>query len=138
MCSFDINKARESSGVKFIPIEDLVANALIELVEQKGYRQVAYSQLTAYGNSILKILYDEKNTEAVVLMSRDDVRAMIFHYVDFFKIEEIQGEEFVCLNDEKSAEDLRSHFRAYLSLDMCYAFTSARAIDALGVVGTKC
>lgn len=40
----------------FIGIEDLAANALIELVEKTGKRTVRFSQLNDYGNAIMATL----------------------------------------------------------------------------------
>jgi len=37
----------------FIGIEDLVANALIELVEKTGNRTVSFSQLNKYGKAVI-------------------------------------------------------------------------------------
>ena len=42
----------------YIGIEDLVANALIELVEKSEKREVLFKQLDEYGAKVIKYLND--------------------------------------------------------------------------------
>ena len=54
----------------YIGIEDLVANALIELVENSEKREVMFRELDAYGAMVVKCLND-KQEQAVLLLSKE-------------------------------------------------------------------
>lgn len=47
----------------YIGIEDLVANALIELVEKSEKREVLFKQLDEYGAQVIKYLMINKNRQ---------------------------------------------------------------------------
>ena len=53
----------------YIEIEDLVANALIELVENKGKREVLFKELDEYGARVIDVLSSDGKTKAVLLVS---------------------------------------------------------------------
>ena len=118
---------------KFIGIEDLAANALIELIEKHDCKFVGFNQILRYGTVIIRILR-EKNLEAVLLVSRDYTTDMMHNYSDFFEvIVDKSGEDGIALKDGKSIDDLRDNFRALLNLDMLRAFTDNTSLKELGV-----
>ena len=117
---------------KFIGIEDLAANALIELIEGKDCNKVSFEQLINYGNVIVKLL-DKLNEEVVLLISNDYTNEVIRNYSDFFRIEKENNEEYFALKNEKSVDDLRLYFRACLTLDLLTAFTDQESLNEIGV-----
>ena len=53
----------------YIGIEDLVANALIELTEHKNQRQVLFKDLDRYGAKVVKLL-NQEGEQAVLILSK--------------------------------------------------------------------
>lgn len=118
---------------KFIGIEDLVANALIELIENNDSRVVSFDQLNKYGAVIVKILR-ENNEEAILLVNKHYTTDLIRNYTDFFEIIDLDSENpSIVLKNNKSVDDLRNTFRAFMSIDMLLAFTNKESLLELGV-----
>lgn len=122
---------------RFIGIEDLAANALIALIEKQNCRKVSFETLTKYGTIVVKIL-NENNEDAFLLLSRDYRNAMIHNYSDFFEIEKVNpndeySKEYIVLKEEKTVDDLRNHFRAFLTLNVLRAFVNKTSLAELGV-----
>ena len=117
-----------------IGIEDLVANALIELVGKAKRRSVKFSELSNYGAMVLKIL-NANNEEAILILSREGTNAFLHDYSEFFEtqINDCDGEEEIALKNGKDIHELKKIFRGYLSLDMFLAFVSKESLKALGV-----
>lgn len=117
-----------------IGIEDLVANALIEMVDNDvNNREVTYSQLNEYGAIVIETL-NAQNEEAVLIVSRERTQAFLHDYSDFFQVREnAQGEKCIALVEGRTTDELRKMFRGYLSLDMLLAFISEHSLQALGI-----
>jgi len=115
---------------RFIGMEDVVANALIELIDSKGCRRVNTKQIMEYG--VLIVRYLMKNGEqAVLLISRDYTSEFIYNYSDFFEISVQGNDEYISLKDSKTVEDLRACFRACISPDYLEAFISEQSLAVL-------
>ena len=113
----------------YIEIEDLVANALIELLESDdNNRTVSFSLLSDYGNVVVEKLRREKK-EVYLLISRDSTNAFVSDYTDFFEINE--NSETISLRLDKTLDDLREKFRSNISLDVLMAFISEEAVAVL-------
>lgn len=118
---------------RFIGIEDLVANALIELMEKSNCRKVDFETLVKYGAVVVRCLR-ENGEEAVFLLSKEHTNELIRNYSAFFEIEHCDdGNDRILLKADKTVEDLRNHFRAFLSIDSLLAFTNKKSIAELGV-----
>lgn len=118
---------------RFIGIEDLAANALIELLEKNNCRRVDFETLVKYGNAVTKVLR-ENGDEATLLLSKEYTNELIRNYSDFFEIDHSdQRSDAIVLRDEKTVEDLRNRFRAFLTLDCLLAFTDSKSLAELGV-----
>ena len=110
-----------------IGIADLVANALIELVDNdENNREVTYEQLNKYGALVIETLNAQKE-EAVLIISKERTKAFLHDYSDFFE------EKCIALREGKTTNELRELFRGYLSLDMLLAFISEHTLQALGI-----
>lgn len=116
----------------YIGIEDLAANALIEVLKKTGKRFLTYHELENYGAKVLQIL-EKSGEKAVLILSRDNTDALFRNYSDFFEESEEEGEKGISLKEGKDADDLVHQFRGYLALDVLLAFMSQQSIQALGV-----
>ncbi len=116
----------------YIGIEDLAANALIELLKSnESKRFVTYGEVERYGNAVVRIL-KEKGEKAVLILSRDNTDAFFRNYSDFF--EECRGENGelgIMLKKDKEISDLIRQFRGYLALDVLLAFVSQESVGVL-------
>lgn len=125
-------------GIKmctFIGIESLAANALIELLEKSGRREVSFDVLVQYGMEIVSFLQRETGEEAVLLMSRKYQLDMIENYSNFFVVTfDEAGRGTFQLKDDVDLEDLKFYFRWTMSLQLLKAFLSPEALGKLGVL----
>lgn len=117
----------------YIGIEDLAANALIELLQKEENRSfITYKELERYGTQVVSLL-SERGEKAVLLLSRENTNAMFRDYSEFFEEDSYDGNEGIRLRAGKSRKDLIVQFRGYLALDVLMALVDERSICALGV-----
>lgn len=116
----------------YIGIEDLVANALIELVEKSQKNEVLFSTLNEYGATVIKILL-ENDKKAVLILSDEDTHEFLNDYTDFFELFSNGEEDGIRLKTSVTVDQLWRKFRSYLSLDVIKAFSDSRSIESLGV-----
>ena len=113
----------------YIGIEDLAANALIEILNNKQNEEegfVSYSVLEEYGLEVVKLL-SEKGKDAVLILSREETRKMLRNYSDIFVECVVNGQMGIALKDSVTVEDLIVKFRGYLSFEVLLAFMSERS-----------
>ena len=117
----------------YIGIEDLVANALIEIVDKTKNRSVSFKKLNEYGAIIIRTL-NSQNKESILLLSRDKTDDFIHNCTEYFTIrEDDQGESFIILNDGITTDQLREKFRVNLSFNVLLAFINKQSLEVLGV-----
>lgn len=114
----------------FIGIEDLVANALIELVEQTGNRTVSFSQLNKYGDAIITKLR-ASDLDVTLIYTRDETEQFFHDCSDLFTTNENESDIEITLNDNISTTFLRKKFRINLALHLLSAFVSPEAVKAI-------
>lgn len=114
----------------FIGIEDLVANALIELVEKSGNRTVSFSQLNKYGEAIITKLKSE-NVDATLIFNRDATDQFFHDCSNIFTITEKDSDVLISLNDNIPTSYLRKRFRINLALYVLFAFVSDDTIKEI-------
>lgn len=118
----------------YIEIEDLVANALIELVEKKGQREVLFSQLDEYGARVIDVLNQDDETQAMLVVSRESQLALVDDYTDFFAPYcNDEGAQGIRLRDGKEPIDLWKRFCASFSSKIIWVFQAEQVTCALGV-----
>lgn len=117
----------------YIEIKDLVANALIELLESGVKGEVLFSQLDEYGARVVEVLSSEEETNAVLVVSRESQMAMVEDYSDMFEFFERDGAKGIRLKDGINALQLWNRFCTSLSLKVLRAFQSKETKAALGV-----
>ena len=116
----------------YIGIEDLVANAIIELVEKSQRNEVLFSEINRYGATVVQIL-SENDNKAILILSKERTSAFLNDYSDFFELYTNGTEEGIRLKENISVGQLWEKFRRYLSIDVMMAFTDVRSIAELGV-----
>lgn len=116
-----------------IGIEDLAANALIELVENSDKREVLFKELDEYGGEVIRYLHDRQE-QAVLALSKDRTNAFLDDYADYFETFSRGIEKGIRLKEGISTGQLWEEFRGYLSVDVMRAFMDEVSIKALGVL----
>ena len=111
----------------YIGIEDLAANAMIEMLKKGGQRFLTYNEIEMYGAEVVQIL-----KEAVLILSRENTDALFRNYSEFFEESEQNGKRGIKLKENKEVEDLIQQFRGYLALDVLLAFMNQRSVQVLG------
>lgn len=126
-------KWRDGLCVFTLDIEDLAANALIELLQKEENRSfITYKELERHGTQVVRLL-SERGEKAVLLLSRENTNAMFRDYSEFFEEDSYDGNEGIRLRAGKSRKDLIVQFRGYLALDVLMALVDERSVSALGV-----
>ena len=120
----------------YLLLEDLVPNALIELVENNVSRTVSYPTILEYGSVVVKEL-EKRNIDAILLIYRDKTLQFEDDYKEIFNFFEIDNIGYVQLNDNISTQYLRKYFRIRQSLDTLIALTSDSSKQALGINTTE-
>lgn len=115
----------------YIGIEDLAANAMIEMLKKDGRRFLTYNEIEMYGAEVVQILR-ENGEKAVLILSRENTDALFRNYSEFFEEMEQNGKRGIKLTDDKEVEDLIQQFRGYLALDVLLAFMNQRSVNVLG------
>ena len=114
----------------FIGIENLAANAMIELMERNHTKEISFETLVHYGLEVARIFQEKTGEEAILLISRAYQVDMIENYSDFFDVHD----ETFYLKDSVNLEELKTYFRWTMSTKLLHAFMDPEAIRKLGVV----
>ena len=116
----------------YLTLEDLVPNALIELIENDVSRSISYLTIIQYGNVVVKEL-EKRNIDAILLIYRDKTLQFEDEYKEIFDFIEIDNIGYVKLKDNISTQYLRKYFRTRQSLDTLIALTSNNSKQVLGI-----
>ena len=114
-----------------IGIEDLAANALIEMMSKdKSKRFVSYENFEDYGSEVLNFL-NMTEKKAVLNLSRENTNLMFRKYSDVFKETVLNNQVRIALKPKVSTEDLIIKFRGYLAFDVLLAFVNKQTVAKL-------
>lgn len=122
----------------YIGIEDLAANAMIEILEKKekdGNKvseplSVTLRDLEEYGAEVVRYINEETSERALLILSRAATVYMFRNYSEFF--EEIEdGETAIKLREEKTVDDLKAKFRTYKACDLINAYMAESTVKVL-------
>lgn len=116
----------------YLTLEDLVPNALIELIENDVSRFVSYPTIIQYGDIVIKNL-EKRNIDAIVLIYKDKTMQFEEEYKEIFEFFEIDNIRYIKLNDNISTKYLRHYFRTRQSLDTLVALTCDKSKQVLGI-----
>lgn len=110
----------------YIEIEDLVANALIELLERFEKKSVSFQTLSQYGDIVVEHLV-RNNKEVVALYTRDKTNQFFRDYTDFFDVDD----NGITLKEGVTVKQLKDTFRYNMAFDVFLAFVSEEAVNVL-------
>ena len=114
----------------YIGIEDLAANALIEILSKTTTRFVSYRELENYGAEVVSLL-NSQGEKAILILSRENTNDMFRNYSDIF-IEEKNDSMFgISLKENITVDDLIDKFRGYLAWDVLLAFVNQKSLSKL-------
>lgn len=121
----------------YIGIEDLAANALIELLKTKdgdlGRYAVTFKELEKYGMEVVKLLISQ-GEEAVHILSRENTNYILYSYSDLFEETQVEKEPAIKLKKGITVYDLIERFRTYLAFDVMMAFMNEKTVRVLKTV----
>lgn len=109
----------------YIGIEDLAANALIQVI-QEGKNFLTYKEIEQYGARVVRYLSEKNGRKAVLILSRESTHEMLRNYSAFFEEKEENGARGIALRAGKRVEDLIERFQGYLALDVLDAFIAEK------------
>ncbi len=120
----------------YIGIEDLAANALIEILQTKDDQEfsqciVTLRELEEYGAEVVRYLNERKGEKALLILSRASTTHMFRNYSDFFEEVETDKGTAIALQKGKTVEDLIEKFRTYIAIDLINAFMDERTVRVL-------
>ena len=122
----------------YIGIEDLAANAMIEILEKKqedgksmeGALSVTLKDLEEYGAEVVRYINKTSHEKALLILSRASTVYMFRNYSDFFEEAE-EGESAIKLREGKTVEDLKTKFRTYKAYDLINAYMAESTVKIL-------
>ena len=132
MENYVLTKKDKESGVFLLSLEDLAANAFIEVLQRKNNRFLSYNILEEYGKEIVKILREQGSKCALSLSERQTESALV-RYSKYFEETEINGDKGLILKRMILYNELIEKFRVYLPLEVLQAFINTRALVKLGI-----
>ena len=115
-----------------LTLEDLVPNALIELIENNVSRSVSYPTILQYGSVVVSEL-KKRNKEGMLHIHRDNTTQFEEDYKEVFDFFEINNVRYVKAKDNISSNYLRKHFRIHQSIDTLTALINDTSKQALGI-----
>lgn len=105
---------------KFIGVECLAVNALIELYGEKIQR-ISFKNLVDYALSVVEQYKKECGQMAVLIFDPDDLYRLVVNHSDFFDIEQDGDTKYLCLNQDIDINKVKKRFRWTLSYRMIIA-----------------
>lgn len=120
----------------YIGIEDLAANAMIEILEKKWEDGIAgknptitLENLEEYGAEVVRYIDKATSETALLILSRASTTYMFRNYSDFF--EEVDDGTAIKLREGKTVDDLKEKFRTYKASDLIRAYMAEETVKVL-------
>ena len=112
-----------------IGVQDLVSNALIELVEQNGTFEVSFDDIYKYGEAVVKIMAQQNITSYLVL-SREQTDGFVYDCSDILEV--VNNSSFR-IKAESDIESLKIRFRDNMSFDVLKACINPESLKAIKI-----
>lgn len=112
---------------KFIGVEILAANALIEAIENEMGNSVTFSKLEEYGIKVISFLEANYKEQAVILYNENQLGNRILNYTEYFEV----YQDCIVVKEGVTVKDLRRKFRAPLTYEILKAFLSEEARNVI-------
>ncbi|MBO5970571.1 MAG: hypothetical protein J6S14_18970 [Clostridia bacterium] len=123
-----VSKLYKTKGMcTFIKMEYLVANALVELYENKKIDRISLDDVQNYGIKVEKILNKITGTQAILLYSNQYTREFLQDYSDYFVFEE----NYIKIKSGVSIDDIRNHILSYISVDILLALLDESTLKVI-------
>lgn len=113
----------------FVEVKDVIANAMVEMCEQKNIRCVNIHTIYEYGETVAKAVSAQLNTHAEFLFSDVYVTEFLRDYSDYF---EMFGST-IYKKVGVTTEDIRNHILSYTPIDVLNGLFAKEAIRVLGL-----
>lgn len=111
----------------FIKMEYLVANALVELYENKKIDKISLDDIKNYGIKVEKVLNKTEGTQAILLYSNQYTREFLQDYSDYFVFED----DYIKIRSGVSIDDIRNHILSYISVDILLALLDESTLKVI-------
>lgn len=122
---------------KYIGIECVAANALIELFENQDKSEVTFEALFKYGMQVVHLLEERTGEEILLLFSQRYQYSMMENYSDYFDFEYSSNGNgiFKLKGDDKGKVlvALKERFRWTMSKQFVQAFKDSSSLKELGI-----
>lgn len=112
----------------YITTQDIVSNALIELITHQKTKRVFFNQLNMYATCVLKELNKNEN-KYMLLTSKSDIYKLLIKYPNYFELFTEGIKEGILLRDIVCIDDLYKMSRSNMPISILKAFLNAS--DAL-------
>lgn len=121
----------KTMGKVYIEMLDLVANALIFLLDNNKEKKISFATLDKYGAKVREFLAKENGTDVYLYMSRESQDAIFEDYSEFFEQYNDNGTKGIKLKNDITSENLWEKFCLYLPLDVLKAFDDSSVQEVL-------
>ena len=112
----------------FIKMEYLVANALVELYENKKIDKISLASIQNYGIKVEKVL-NKSGTQAILLYSNQYTKEFLQDYSEYFTFEN----NYIKIKSGVTIDDIRNHILSYVSVDILLALLDESSLKAINV-----
>ena len=126
-CTAVIPLYRTIGMCTFIKMEYLVANALVELYENKKIDKISLDDIRNYGIKVEKVLNKNKDAQAILLYSNQYTREFLRDYSDFF----VFDNDYIKIKSGVSIDDIREHILSYISVDILLALLDESTLEVI-------
>lgn len=111
----------------FIKMEYLVANALVELHENKEIDKISLDDIKNYGIKVEKVLSEKTGMQVILLYSNEYTREFLHDYSDFFVFED----NYIKIKSGVSIDAIRDQILSYVSVDMLLALLDESSLKVI-------
>lgn len=111
----------------FIKMEYLVANALVELYENKKIDKISLDVIQNYGIKVERILNKIEGTQAILLYSNQYTREFLQDYSDYF----VFKDNYIKIKSGVTIDDIRNHILSYVSVDILLALLDESTLKVI-------
>ena len=120
-----------------INLEDLVANAIIELYKSDEINYVNMDSVMSYAEAITDYLFQKKIIPSVTI-NRETYEIFKNDCQEYYEMDEIANNNtLIKLKNDKSIEDLMFAFRNHTRPELLEAYISPEVLVALGIKEQK-
>lgn len=123
----DFYLCRTTGMCTFIKMEYLVANALVELYENKNIDKISLDDIKNYGIKVEKVLHEITGTQAILLYSNQYTREFLQDYSDYF----VYKDNYIMIKSGVSINDIRNHILSYITVDILLALLDESSLKVI-------